>query len=221
MENSGSSRVFLDRLYNFVSSKTKLNKLKSLIKKKDINNALKLIDLKYHEYLKNIFYCIGSISDKKLALNKLKVDLNNKFEIDNITKIYTFFIKKYPNVNFFLDLTEVDDKNYHNGIRFTFFADDVRGEIMRGGRYLSNNGSNEESATGFTCYMDTILRASSNIEKKIKVMIPFDTSYINKKALIDKKYTIDTFFGSIKNIKKKAIEKKCQFYLNDNKLIKL
>ena len=135
--------------------------------------------------------------------------------------IYDFFIDKYPDVNFFLDLTEVDDKNYHNSIRFTIFADNVRGEIARGGRYISNNNQKKENATGFTCYMDTILRASSNIEKTNKIMIPFNISNKKKNELINKGFVVEIFFGNFRNLKKKAIEKNCQSYLIDNQIIQL
>ena len=61
------------------------------------------------------------------------------------------------------------NKKYYKGIKFTFFAKNVRGEIASGGRYKIKNKFGEESAVGFTCFMDTVLRASSfeNISKKI------------------------------------------------------
>jgi ATP phosphoribosyltransferase regulatory subunit len=216
-----SSKVFLDKLYKLIRLIPELDKIKYFIGKKDINGALELLENKHHEYLNNIFSCTGNLFHKKKQLNKLKVDKRNISEINSLINIYDVFISKYPNVNFLLDLTEIDDKNYHNSIRFTIFADNVRGEIARGGRYISNNGDDEENATGFTCYMDTILRASSNIEKINKIMIPFDILNNNKKELITQGFTIETFFGDSNNIRQMAIKKNCQFYLTDNQIIKL
>jgi len=216
-----SSKIFLNRLYKLTRSLPEPDKLKSFMKKKDINGALELLENKHHEYLKNIFFCTGNFFDKRKNLDKLKVDKENISEINNMINIYDIFIGEYPEVNFFLDLTEVDDKSYHNSLRFTVFADNVRGEIARGGRYISNNKNNEENATGFTCYMDTILRASSNIEKTNKIMIPYDISNKKKKKLITQGYTIETYFGGLNNIKKMAIDKNCQSYLIDNQIIKL
>lgn len=216
-----SSRVFLDRLYQSIDSLFELGKLKSFIRKKDINNVLKLIESKHHKYLKNIFSCTGNFFDNQNKLDKLKIDNKNKSEINNLIKIYDIFSNKYPDVNFLLDLTEVDDKHYHNSVRFTIFADNVRGEIARGGRYISNNGHKKENATGFTCYMDTILRASSNIEKANKILIPFNTLNTKKNELINKGFIVETFFGDLNKIKNMAIEKKCQSYLVDGQLIKL
>ena len=216
-----SSKVFLDKLYELIRSLPELDKLKSFIRKKDINGALKLLENKHHEYVNNIFSCTGNLFDKKKKLDKLKVDKKNISEINNIINIYDIFISKYPDANFFLDLTEIDDKNYHNSLRFTIFADNVRGEIARGGRYISNNSNSEENATGFTCYMDTILRASSNIEKTNKIMIPFDILNNKKQELITQGFIIETYFGELNNIKKTAIKKNCQSYLVDNQIIKL
>ena len=162
-----------------------------------------------------------SIDSESKKLDQLKADKKNISEINSINNICDIFISKYPDVNFFLDLTEVDDKNYHDSLRFTIFADNVRGEIARGGRYISNNSNKEEKGTGFTCYMDTILRASSNIEKTNKIMIPFDILNNKKKELITQGFIIETFFGDLNNIRKMAIKKNCQSYLIDDQIIQL
>ena len=216
-----SSRVFLDRLYKKINPLSKLSKLKSLIRKKDINNALELIETKSRDYLINIFSCTGNFFDHQKKLKKLKIDKKNTSEINNIVNICNTFFSRYPEANIFLDLTEIDDKNYHNSIRFTIFADNVRGEIARGGRYISNNNQLNENATGFTCYMDTILRASSNIEKTNKIMIPFNVLNKKKNELIKKGFVVESFFGNLRDIKRKAIEKNCQSYLVDDRIIKL
>ena len=159
-----SSRLFLNQIYSFVKSDAKLKKIKLLVKRKDLNNLKKIISSKYRKQLENIFSCTGNFSNKKNQLKKLVFDKSSKNEINNLININKVFLKKFPNTNFFLDLTEIDDKNYHNGIRFTIFAENVRGEIARGGRYISKNNNLKENATGFTCYMDTILRSSSKNE---------------------------------------------------------
>jgi len=216
-----SSRIFLDKLYTYINGLSEIDKIKSLIKKKDINNALKLIENRHHVYLKDIFSCTGNFLIKQKYLDKLRINIKNISEIDNLINIHNIFNKKYPEINFFLDLTEMDDKNYHNGIRFTIFANNVRGEIAKGGRYLVKNQNIEENSTGFTCYMDTILRASSNIEKTYKIMIPFNTSIEIKNNLIKKNFVIDTYFGDMKYLKKFAIKRNCHSYLSDNKIVKL
>ena len=128
------------------------------------------------------------------------------------------FLSKNRNVNIFLDLCEIDDKNYHSGIRFTFFANNVRGEIARGGRYSVSSSNNDSLATGFTCYMDTILRASSAKIIKKKIIIPFDTSDLHINKLIKKKFSFVRYTGNLKITKKLAKDHNCQYCLDNNSI---
>ena len=211
-----SSRVFLDKLYSTIKNAKRLRDIKRYIKQKDLSSLIKLVEKKNHQYLKNIFSCTGLYKKKIGNLEKLKIDENNSKEIQNIKDIIKIFSINNKGAKIFLDLCEIDNKNYHKGIRFTFFSNNIRGEIARGGRYFAKNYDQEEESTGFTCYMDTILRASSFKQVKKKIMIEFKLSKIKKKQLREKGYVIVTHFGDEKNMKQKAKEQNCQFYLNNN-----
>ena len=215
-----SSRIFFDKFISSSKKNKELNEVKRLIKLKDLKGLLKIIGKKNHEYIKDIFACTGLYNDKKSNLNKLGIDKLTKIEISNIKDIITKFYDKNKKVNFFLDLCEVDDKNYHSGLRFTFFANNVRGEIAKGGRYFVNNSKYEDVATGFTCYMDSILRATSAKNTDKRILVPFDISKIDKKKLIEKNYFLIRNIQNIKINKKLAKVYDCQFYL-DNKDIKV
>ena len=216
-----SSRVFLDKLYNSIKNSQKLKVIKRYIKQKDLSGLIKLVEKKNHQYLRNIFSCTGLYKDKIDNLEKLKIDESNSQEIQNIKDIVRGFCINNKGAKVFLDLCEIDDKNYHKGIRFTFYSNNIRGEIAKGGRYFAKNIDQKEESTGFTCYMDTILRATSFKQIKKKIMIEFKLSKIKKKQLIEKGYVIITHFGDTKNIKKKAKEQNCQFYLNNNNIMSL
>lgn len=54
-----------------------------------------------------------------------------------------------------IDPLETRGFEYQTGVSFTLFAKGARGELGRGGRYDASG----ESASGFTFYMDTILRS--------------------------------------------------------------
>ncbi len=216
-----SSRVFLDKLYNSIKNSQKLKVIKRYIKQKDLSGLIKLVEKKNHQYLRNIFSCIGLYKDKIDHLEKLKIDESNSQEIQNIKDIVRGFCINNKGAKVLLDLCEIDDKNYHKGIRFTFYSNNIRGEIAKGGRYFAKNIDQKEESTGFTCYMDTILRATSFKQIKKKIMIEFKLSKIKKKQLIEKGYVIVTHFGEAKNIKKKAKEQNCQFYLNNNNIMSL
>ena len=63
-----------------------------------------------------------------------------------------------PSLAVTIDPVENRGFEYHTGVSFTLYAKTARGELGRGGRYRTGNGSGEP-ATGFTLYTDTILRA--------------------------------------------------------------
>jgi ATP phosphoribosyltransferase regulatory subunit len=76
-----------------------------------------------------------------------------------------------------IDPVENRGFEYHSGVTFTFFARGVRGEIGTGGRYLAENGTPQgEAATGFTLFMDTILRALPRPKTQDRIYLPFGTS---------------------------------------------
>lgn len=211
-----SSRIFFDYFINSFKSLKLIYEIKRLVKLKDLNSLLKVLDKKKHSYIKNIFACTGEYRNKKKYLDKLSIDLDTSNEVKNLKNIVNNFSKSNKDVKFFIDLCEIDDKNYHSGIRFTFFANDIRGEIAKGGRYLVKNLNQNDEATGFTCYMDSILRASSFKQIKKKIMIPFKTDKIKIKKLIKQGYTVIKHFNDIKNIKSKSQEQNCKFYLEKN-----
>lgn len=128
-----SSRVFFDKFITIEKNSKNKSEIKKLFKLKDINGLLKITDKQSHRYIKDLFLCTGIYKNNNENLNKLKIDYVTTKEVINLKNIIKSFSRIHKKVNIFLDLCEIDDKNYHSGIRFTFFADNVRGEIARGG----------------------------------------------------------------------------------------
>ncbi|MDA1101172.1 MAG: ATP phosphoribosyltransferase regulatory subunit [Proteobacteria bacterium] len=62
---------------------------------------------------------------------------------------------------------------YQTGVSFSLFADGVRGELGRGGRYALSSG---ESAIGFTLYLDSLMRAVPGLAAAARLYLPFGTS---------------------------------------------
>lgn len=78
-----------------------------------------------------------------------------------------------PDLALTIDPVENRGFEYHTGVTFTFFAKGVRGELGNGGRYQANG--NGEAATGFTLFMDTVLRALPQPVSPDKVYVAFGT----------------------------------------------
>ena len=179
---------------------------------------LKILEKKHHTYIKNLFSCTGIYQDAIKNLDTLGFNTSTKKEIINLNNIVKKFILNNKNIQIFLDLCEIDDKNYHSGVRFTFYAKNIRGEIARGGRYFVINSKKLNVATGFTCYMDSILRASSIKLINKKILIPFNTSKNKVNNLIKKEYCIFKYTGELNITKKIAYDYNCQFYLINNRI---
>ena len=83
-----------------------------------------------------------------------------------------------PDLTLTIDPVENRGFEYHTGVTFTFFAKGVRGELGNGGRYQANGGagSDSEPATGFTLFMDTVLRAVPAPELRSRVFLPIQTT---------------------------------------------
>jgi ATP phosphoribosyltransferase regulatory subunit len=77
-------------------------------------------------------------------------------ELAQLAEAVALMRRHAPTLALTLDPVEHRGFEYQSGISFIFFAAGARGELGRGGRYRTQEG---ESATGFTLYTDTLLRA--------------------------------------------------------------
>ncbi len=92
-------------------------------------------------------------------------------------------------VNITIDPIEHRGLDYETGVSFSIFSKQVRGELGAGGRYRPHVGR-EETATGFTLYMDTILSALPPIKDTNVKHVPADTSWDDVKKLQTQGFTV-------------------------------
>ncbi len=216
-----TSKIFLEEIFSKIKSFKSLKKLKQFIKQKDIKNSLALIEYNDHKLLlKCLFNLTGSYRDLDKKINNVKLPYSLISEIETIKKI-SKKINFKNNDQIVIDFTEIDNKNYHDGIKFTFFAKDVRGEVASGGRYKIKKKETEESAVGFTCFMDTVLRASSFENNKKKILIPFETVDDIKIKLRKKNFIIYSFLGDVSDIRASAKNNLCTHIYENNKIKKI
>ncbi len=93
----------------------------------------------------------------------------------------------WPEVALTLDFTENRGFEYQTGVAFTAFARGVRGELGRGGRYIAQRsvGANDdgEPATGFSLFLDSILRAVPEPRTVAKLYLPAGIPAARARAL--------------------------------------
>lgn len=109
-------------------------------------------------------------ADKALAkLNSIDLPEQAVPECKRLADVVAFVKTALPDAMVTVDPVEHRGFEYHSGLSFTLFARGVRGEIGRGGRYLAGDG---EQATGFSLFLDSVLRAVPAPEPSARVYLP-------------------------------------------------
>jgi ATP phosphoribosyltransferase regulatory subunit len=107
------------------------------------------------------------------ALERLDLPPAAKKERERIAEVVDLLLAAASDLVLTIDPVEHRGLEYHSGVGFTLLARRVRGEIGRGGRYVSGKG---EPSTGFTLYLDTLLRAVPMAEPRRRLFLPPATS---------------------------------------------
>ena len=104
-----------------------------------------------------------------------------------LTEVVRLIRAARPDLTVTVDFVEHRGFEYQTGLSFTLFARGVRGELGGGGRYRAGSrvGAEEEGepATGFTLYMDSVLRAVPAPEAPRRVFVPHGTPAAQAAAL--------------------------------------
>ncbi|RED53641.1 ATP phosphoribosyltransferase regulatory subunit [Aestuariispira insulae] len=116
----------------------------------------------------------SGLADKAIAaLNELTLPEAAAAERDRLILVVERLSDMALGLMVTVDPVEHRGFEYQTGLSFTLFDRDVRGELGRGGRYLA--GAADEAATGFSLYMDTVLRAVPKRERRSRLYLPHGT----------------------------------------------
>ena len=165
---------------------------------------------------------IDSVGDAKINLKKLKkikFTKKIKLEIQSFIKIISRIIKDFPDLKILIDPLEIDESNYHTGIAFKVFSENLK-ELFSGGNYKVSN----ENCIGFSGFTESLL-LETLMKKKItkKILIPKYSDPELKKNLQKKGFFT---FQSIKKLNKQqtkteANKQECNYYFFDNDIFKV
>ena len=110
-------------------------------------------------------------------------------EVERLARVVELIQASAPALTLTLDPVEHRGFEYHTGISFILFARGVRGELGRGGRYVTAQEPERgpepgsDSATGFTLYMDSVLRALPRPEPARRLYLPADCDPARARSL--------------------------------------
>lgn len=184
----------IDTLFiDFKVSEEDQAEIDSLIQKRDRDGIAALND-KISETLVALLDCSGVAQGAMTALKKIKLPKATKTNIKALEDVYDGLLEALKvyglsHISITIDLIERRGFDYQNGVSFTLFAPQVRGELGRGGRYRLSE-DNDENATGFTLYMDSVRQAVTIPSTQETRDVKNKTSWADIKELQDQGFAI-------------------------------
>ena len=195
------------------SLKEEINKAIDLKDKK----TLKKIKFNHTEMILHFMESSGNYAYATKYLSELKLEgfLN---EITNYyLKVIEIINKNDHSIKISIDPLENRGFNYHSGLTFTIFSENLKGEIAKGGRYKTLKG---ESAIGCTIYTEKIYSNSKFNYNKSLVYIPYlninDADYV-----ISQGYRVIFGNNMSSNFEEDALNLNCQYIWKNNSIVKL
>ena len=195
------------------SLKEEINKAIDLRDKK----TLKKLKFKYSEILLNLLESAGDYSFATKFLHELKLEGFLNDVRGYYLKVIDIVNKNDPFVNISIDPLENRGFNYHTGLSFTIFSENLKGEIAKGGRYKTLNG---ETAIGCTIYTEKIYSNSKSYPDKSLVYVPY-VNINDADKIISKGYRVVFGNNLSSNFEKDAFNLKCQLIWKNNKIVRL
>ncbi len=157
--------------------------LREALDRKDAATVAQLAGDKAEPFLA-LLRAAGPADEALVKLESLELPSSAGVELDRLKRVVALIRAEAPDVALTLDPVEHRGFEYQTGISFVVFALNVRGELGRGGRYDSEmaDGSSE-SCTGFTLFMDTVLRSLPKPAAVRRLFVPVGASAARVEAL--------------------------------------
>jgi len=154
--------------------------LRDALDRKDAS-SVKLLGKEYGDVLCHLINSTGLAKDALNKLCELTLPPNAASELDRLKAVVQGITDHVPQLKVTIDPVENRGFEYHTGVGYTLFSLGERGEIGSGGRYLAKveetnaEKYDTEPATGFTLYVDTILRVLPDLTRARRIFIPSGT----------------------------------------------
>lgn len=202
-------------------------RLRQALDRKDAAAVAKLNDELSEDAIQTLTSMLNATGPASEALKNLaalsftgKAEAGHNLLTDVVDRVHTAL----PDLALTIDPVENRGFEYHTGITFTFFAKGVRGELGNGGRYTANSNSKnnkEEAATGFTLFMDTVLRALPSPPPKRRIYVPVETPVGVAAGLRADGWTTLAALSIKEDALAEASRLGCQYILLNDKVIKI
>lgn len=124
------------------------------------------------QFFADLMTAAGPADEALSALRALKLPESASPLIDRLAGLVAALNSEGEGIALTVDPGESRGFEYQTGVSFTLLVKGVRGELGRGGRYSLITG---EPATGFTLYMDSVMRAVPEAATPARLLLPYGT----------------------------------------------
>jgi ATP phosphoribosyltransferase regulatory subunit len=178
---------------------------------------LKKLTFNNSEIILKLMESTGNYEHGTRHLSKLKLDGMLSEAREYLLKVINIIKDNDNSINISFDPLENKGFKYHTGVTFTVFSENFKGEIVKGGSYITLSG---ETATGCTIYTEKLYSQTTTHENNHLVYIPY-LNMAEADNIIQKGFKV--IFGSdiTNDFDKEAVQLKCQYIWKNKTLVKL
>ncbi|WP_334127674.1 ATP phosphoribosyltransferase regulatory subunit [Sneathiella sp.] len=132
--------------------------------------SLEGYDAPLADLLIGLLKAAGPAESALAALDRLALPAAAAAQVEALKDVVAELKAAAPDLQLTIDPGEYRGFEYQTGLSFTVFARGVRGELGRGGRYQLVDG---EPASGFTLFLDSLMRAVPRQKSEDRLYVPF------------------------------------------------
>ena len=181
------------------------------------HKGIEKISKNLEEISKELLSIVGLVEANIKKLKKIDFPKHTQIEINNFIKVIDKIRKKFSNLNLYMDPLEIDGSDYHTGLAFKVFSENLK-ELFTGGNYKVF----KENCIGFSGYVENLVKESLlRVDNMKKIFVNEDLSDNLKKNLQKKGFIVIKAIKklNINQIKRNARIHRCEFYLDENKIL--
>ncbi|TNE34997.1 MAG: ATP phosphoribosyltransferase regulatory subunit [Alphaproteobacteria bacterium] len=168
--------------------------------------------------LKGLLKAAGPAPRAIKELQALDLPEGARARIAGLEKLAVQLAEAAPDLDLTIDPGEYRGFEYQTGLSFTVFGRGVRGELGRGGRYQLMDG---EEASGFTLFLDSLMRAVPRKAQDNRLYIPFGTARSRGREMRDAGWITVAGLKAETDIAAEAKRLHCGHFLGANGVEKL
>lgn len=162
----------------------------------------------------------GDVDSALERLSRLTLPPPAAGEAQRLVEVASLVRIAQPQLTLTIDPVEYRGFEYQTGVSFTLFARGVRGELGRGGRYLAGNGTGEP-ATGFTLFLDSVIRAVPEPAPARRLFLPHGTPSEEGGRLRAEGWPTLSGLAPVADVHEEARRLRCSHVLSAGRIVEL